>query len=96
MAEQVVKAPMRGRVIRVHVEKGSQVKEKDRMCDIEALKMEIPIMAPASGTIKEIYGLSRSGDRGGRAAVCHRVVDSELRCYRVQDVPVPVKWIGRG
>ena len=55
MAEQVVKAPMRGRVIRVHVEKGSQVKERDRMCDIEALKMEIPIMAPARGTIKEIY-----------------------------------------
>ena len=25
------------------------------MCDIEALKMEIPIMAPASGTIKEVY-----------------------------------------
>ena len=54
MAEQIVKAPMRGRVIRVHVEKGSQVKERDRMCDIEALKMEMPIMAPASGTIKEV------------------------------------------
>ena len=55
MAEQIVKAPMRGRVFRVHVEKGSQVKERDRMCDIEALKMEVPIMAPASGTIKEVY-----------------------------------------
>ncbi len=55
MAEQIVKAPMRGRVIRVHVEKGSQVEERDRMCDIEALKMEMPIMAPASGTIKEVY-----------------------------------------
>ena len=55
MAEQIVKAPMRGRVIRVHVEKGSQVKERDRMCVIEALKMEMPIMAPASGTIKEVY-----------------------------------------
>ena len=55
MAEQIVKAPMRGRVIRIHVEKGSQVKERDRMCDIEALKMEMPIMAPASGTIKEVY-----------------------------------------
>ena len=53
MAEQIVKAPMRGRVIRVHVEKGSQVKERDRL--FEALKMEMPIMAPASGTIKEVY-----------------------------------------
>jgi biotin carboxyl carrier protein len=55
MAEQIVKAPMRGRVIRVNVETGSQVKERDRMCDIEALKMEMPIMAPVSGTIKEVY-----------------------------------------
>jgi biotin carboxyl carrier protein len=54
MAEHVVKAPMRGRVFRVHVETGSQVKERDRMCDIEALKMEMPIMAPVSGTIKEV------------------------------------------
>ena len=65
MAEQIVKAPMRGRVIRVHVEKGSQVKERDRMCDIEALKMEIPIMAPASGTIKEVY-ISVGQEIGGR------------------------------
>ena len=55
MAEQVVKAPMRGRVIRVLVEEGSQVKERDRICDIEALKMEMPIMAPVSGTLKEIH-----------------------------------------
>jgi len=46
---------MRGRVIRVLVEQGSQVKEGDRILDIEALKMEMPIMAPASGTIKEVY-----------------------------------------
>ena len=55
MAEQVVKAPMKGRVIRVLVEQGSQVKERDRILDIEALKMEMPIMAPASGTIKEVH-----------------------------------------
>jgi biotin carboxyl carrier protein len=64
MAEQIVKAPMRGRVLRVHVEKGSQVKERDRMCDIEALKMEMPIMAPASGTIKEVY-ISAGEEIGG-------------------------------
>ena len=64
MAEQIVKAPMRGRVLRVHVEKGSQVKERDRMCDIEALKMEMPIMAPASGTIKEVY-ISDGEEIGG-------------------------------
>ena len=34
------------------------------MCDIEALKMEMPIMAPASGTIKEVY-ISAGEEIGG-------------------------------
>jgi urea carboxylase len=54
VAEQIVKAPMKARVIRYHAEKGSSVKERDPICDLEAMKMEIPIMAPASGTIKAI------------------------------------------
>jgi biotin carboxyl carrier protein len=54
MPEQIVNAPMKGRVIRFHVEAGAALKERDRVCDIEALKMEVPIMAPADGTLKEI------------------------------------------
>lgn len=54
MAEEIVEAPMTGRVIRIHAQSGNQVKEGDRICDIEALKLEIPITAPASGTIKTI------------------------------------------
>lgn len=55
MAEQVMKAPMRARVVRFHVQKGGAVKAKDRVCDIEAMKMEIVVSAPAAGTIKEIH-----------------------------------------
>lgn len=55
MPEQIVKAPMKGRVIRFYREKGGAVKEKEKVCDIEALKMEIPIVSPAVGTIKEIF-----------------------------------------
>ena len=54
MAEQVVTAPMKARVIKFHAEKGSAVKERDPICDLEAMKMEIPILAPATGTIKAI------------------------------------------
>lgn len=54
MAEQIVKAPMKARVIRYHADKGAAVKESDPVCDLEAMKMEIPILAPATGTIKEI------------------------------------------
>lgn len=55
MAEEIVEAPMAGRTIRIHVQVGNAVKEGDRICDIEALKMEIPILAPVSGTIKMVY-----------------------------------------
>jgi biotin carboxyl carrier protein len=55
MPEQIVKAPMKARVIRFHREKGGAVKEREKICDIEALKMEIPIVSPAVGTIKEIF-----------------------------------------
>lgn len=54
MAEQIVEAPLAGKVIRVHVQGGNSVDEGDRICVIEALKMEIPILAPVSGKIKAI------------------------------------------
>jgi biotin carboxyl carrier protein len=54
MPEQIVNAPMKARVIRFHAEAGAALKERDRVCDLEALKMEVPIMAPAAGTLKEI------------------------------------------
>jgi biotin carboxyl carrier protein len=55
MAEQIVKAPMRAKLMRFHVQKGASVNAKDRICDIEALKMEIPVMSPVAGTIKEVF-----------------------------------------
>jgi urea carboxylase len=54
VAEQIVTAPMKARVIKFHAENGSKVKERDPICDLEAMKMEIPILAPATGTIKAI------------------------------------------
>jgi len=63
--EQVVKAPIAGRVIRVHVEQGSEVKQRDRICDIEALKMEMPIMSPADGVIKEVHISAGQEVKGG-------------------------------
>lgn len=54
MAEEIVEAPMVGRVIRIHVQPGNQVSEGDPICDIEALKMEIPIVASVAGTVKTV------------------------------------------
>lgn len=55
MAEQVVNAPMRARVIKYHEEVGAQVAENQKVCDIEALKMEISVFSPVAGTITEIH-----------------------------------------
>lgn len=49
-----VNAPMPGKVLSVRVNVGDQVKEGDTVCTLEAMKMEMPISAPASGTVTEV------------------------------------------
>jgi biotin carboxyl carrier protein len=54
MATETVPAPIPGKVIRVNVSVGAQIKEGESICEIESMKMENPIIAPVSGTISEI------------------------------------------
>jgi len=54
VAEHIVEAPAAGKVLRVHAEAGKPVAEGDRICVLEALKMELPIVAPAAGTVKAL------------------------------------------
>ncbi len=49
-----VTVPMVGKVVKLLVKEGDQVKENDQVAVIEAMKMEIPIVAPCSGTVKKI------------------------------------------
>jgi acetyl-CoA carboxylase biotin carboxyl carrier protein len=49
-----VTMPMNGKVIAINVEVGAQISEDDEVVIIEAMKMELPVVATASGTIKEI------------------------------------------
>ncbi|MCF8106808.1 MAG: acetyl-CoA carboxylase biotin carboxyl carrier protein subunit [Desulfohalobiaceae bacterium] len=49
-----LKAPMPGKVTQILVNVGDQVNQDDEMIIIEAMKMEMPICAPSSGTVKEI------------------------------------------
>lgn len=51
----VVSAPMPGKVLAVRVSVGEAVKEGDTVCTLEAMKMEMPISASASGTVKGIH-----------------------------------------
>jgi acetyl-CoA carboxylase biotin carboxyl carrier protein len=53
MATEVT-VPMVGKIIGVTVKVGDQVAEDDQIATLEAMKMEMPIVAPVAGVIKEI------------------------------------------
>ncbi|HEY7167070.1 MAG TPA: acetyl-CoA carboxylase biotin carboxyl carrier protein subunit [Candidatus Binatia bacterium] len=49
-----VQAPMVGKVLKLEKAVGDRVEEDDVVLVMEAMKMEIPIVAPVSGTLKEL------------------------------------------
>ena len=53
MATEVT-VPMVGKIINVTVKVGDKVEEDDQIATLEAMKMEMPIVAPTAGIVKEI------------------------------------------
>ncbi len=53
MATQVT-VPMVGKIVSVSVKVGDKIKEDDEVAVLEAMKMEMPVVAPVTGTVKEI------------------------------------------
>ncbi len=51
----VVRAPVGGKVSKVHVAAGAAVAEDDELVLLESMKMEIPIHAPAAGSVSEVH-----------------------------------------
>jgi biotin carboxyl carrier protein len=49
-----IKAPMTGKIVSIVVNLGDKVNAEDEVIIMDAMKMEIPIYAPAEGTVKEI------------------------------------------
>ena len=45
---------MVGKILRVEKKVGDKVEEDDVVVVMEAMKMEIPVVAPASGVLKEL------------------------------------------
>jgi len=52
--KQMVHSPMPGKVVKIAVEEGQQVKEKEILCVVEAMKMEHELRAKIAGVVKEI------------------------------------------
>ena len=49
-----VTVPMVGKIVSVSVKVGDKIKEDDQVAVLEAMKMEMPVVAPITGTVKEI------------------------------------------
>jgi len=49
-----VPAPMAGKVLNIAVNVGDNIQEDDTVIVMEAMKMEIPVVAPTGGVVKEI------------------------------------------
>jgi biotin carboxyl carrier protein len=45
---------MGGKIIKLSVAVGDSVAEEDEVAILEAMKMEMPIMSPADGEVKEV------------------------------------------
>jgi len=54
MAQEIIEAPLPGKIIRVEVTAGNTVEEGGVICTIEAMKMENPILSPAKASVVEI------------------------------------------
>ena len=52
--QQVVRAPLPGRILRVWVATGDQVEPGSRLCSLEAMKMENEVLAHRAGTILRV------------------------------------------
>lgn len=53
MAQLKVESEITGTVWKIETSKGDKVEEDDVIMILESMKMEIPVLAPESGTIKE-------------------------------------------
>lgn len=54
MAQLEVKSEITGKVWKIETKPGDALSEDDPILILESMKMEIPIMAPADGTLVEI------------------------------------------
>jgi acetyl-CoA carboxylase biotin carboxyl carrier protein len=50
-----VTVPMVGKIVSVSVKVGDKVQENDQIAVLEAMKMEMPVVAPTGGIVKAIH-----------------------------------------
>jgi biotin carboxyl carrier protein len=70
MAEEIVEAPAPGKILQIHAEAGKPIAKGDRILIMEAMKMELPIVAPVGGTLQMLnVSAGQTVDAGDALAV---------------------------
>lgn len=69
MSETRVESAVTGSVWKIEATQGQKVKEDDVLVVIESMKMEIPVLAPAAGTVKELLVAEDESVDEGQALV---------------------------
>ncbi|MBV8838078.1 MAG: acetyl-CoA carboxylase biotin carboxyl carrier protein subunit [Alphaproteobacteria bacterium] len=69
MAEIKVPSELNAVVWKIETAAGSQVGEGDTLVVLEAMKMEIPVMAPRAGTVKTVLVAEKQQVAEGQALV---------------------------
>jgi acetyl-CoA carboxylase biotin carboxyl carrier protein len=64
-----IKAPMAGKIIDIKVKVGDTVSEGDEVVILEAMKMELPVVAEVSGTVKAVNCNKGQGVEGDAVLV---------------------------
>ena len=54
MPQEIVEAPLTGKILKVEVKVGDKIKEGDTVVILESMKMENPIAAPVDGTVAKV------------------------------------------
>jgi biotin carboxyl carrier protein len=54
LAQEVIEAPITGKILSIEVNAGDSVSEGDVICYVESMKMENPIVSPGAGKVAEI------------------------------------------
>jgi len=69
MAETRVRSEIAGSVWKIEVTVGDTVAEDDALIILESMKMEIPLVAPRDGTVREILVIEGEAIAEGDVAI---------------------------
>ena len=53
MAQEIIEAPIPGKIVSVSVSAGDMVEEDGELCVLQSMKMQNPILYPVDGTVVE-------------------------------------------